>query len=739
MIREREGDNVRKQPVKVDQVRKNDQRNMFNRLNFLFFAIFIGFAVLILRLGYLQIVKGEEFAMEIAKTDEVTVSTNVPRGRIYDRMGRILVDNEPQNSIEYVKSEQTKPRATREGEKGMLEVAEDLAKLIEKDTKRVTIGDKRDFWILLNPEKAKEKVPQEEAKKIYGDETLEDGEADRIINQMIRERITDEELASFTDEELKVLAIYREMMSGYAYSPQVVKSGDVTDEEFALVSERLSELPGVNTSTAWERKRLSKSTVLGSTTNQLEGVPRSHLNYFMARGYSRNDSVGRSYLEQYYEPLLAGQKAVFTNIKDRKGRVVEKKILHEGIPGRDLVLSVDRELELKLEKIVEQKLLQLKASPSAGALDQAFVVMLDPNNGEILSLVGKQLVRDQEKGGWKVLDYAFGTFTTSYEMGSTVKLATILTGYNEGVLQVGETKIDQPLNVGGTRKRSLFNPSGSVPVNDIQAIGRSSNVYMFRIAFSLGGGHYVPGRAMHIDPNAFDVFRNNFAQFGLGVNTGIDLPSEATGVKGTDIRTGKLMDFSIGQFDTYTALQMAQYVATIANDGYRVAPRMVKQIREPSPDGEHLGPLIQETDIRVLNRLNNTDREIEQVKKGMEYVYYGPNGTARKVLEGADFTAAGKTGTAESFKDGRGTISLSHVGYAPKDNPEVAYAVVVPHVSTSAFSYPPAANDLVRASLDAYFGLKKERHEKGIATDTDEKVLPPLETEEDKKKEQANK
>ena len=88
----------------------------------------------------------------------------------------------------------------------------------------------------------------------------------REINRLTRERITEEEINSFTEEELEVLAIYREMMSGYAYSPQIVKSGNVTDEEFATVSERLRRVPGVDTTTDWERVRKSDNTILGTTT-----------------------------------------------------------------------------------------------------------------------------------------------------------------------------------------------------------------------------------------------------------------------------------------------------------------------------------------------------------------------------------------------------------------------------------------------------------------------------------------
>ena len=109
-----------------------------------------------------------------------------------------------------------------------------------------------------------------------------------------------------------------------------------------------------------------------------------------------------------------------------------------------------------------------------------------------------------------MLDYAYGTFTAAYEAGSTVKLATMLTGYNEGVVRLGERKIDEPLRVGGIWKRSLFNRFGRVSIDDVTALGRSSNVYMFKIALSLG--KYVPGRASSIDTTASLHSASGFAQ-----------------------------------------------------------------------------------------------------------------------------------------------------------------------------------------------------------------------------------
>ncbi|HJF30194.1 MAG TPA: penicillin-binding protein 2 [Sporosarcina psychrophila] len=713
---------MKKQVRKADQAKIRQRKHIAFRMNFLFFSIFVLFSLLIFRLGYLQIVKGEDYSRALERTEEVAVNTSVPRGRLFDRMGRVLVDNDPKNAITYTKMTSTSSR-------DMLEIAEKLAVLIEQDTKRITMGDKRDFWILKNSEEALKKVSKKEQLAIEKDSSLSRTQMQRKINTLTRERVTEEEINSFTDEEMEVLAIYREMMAGYAYSPQIVKSGNVTKEEFAIVSERLGELPGVDTTTDWERVRRSENTILGKTTSPIEGLPKSSMNYFLARDYSRNDRVGKSYVEQYYEELLKGQKTIVKNIKDRSGSVVETKTIREGEPGKDLILTIDSELEQALEKIVSDKLLELKRGPNAGELDRAFLVMMNPNNGEVLSLVGKQVVTNKETGKLEIWDYAFGTFTALHEAGSTVKMATLLTGYQENAVRIGEVKIDEPIRIGGITKRSLFNQNSRVAVSDIEAIGRSSNVYMFRIALAMANANYSSANSELIRRNAFDKFRQSFASFGLGTKTGIDLPGESGGLIGDSNSIGILLDLSIGQYDTYTTLQLAQYVSTIANGGYRIAPKVLKEIREPSEDGEILGPLIQETGVNILNRIQNTDAEINQVKRGMHYVYYGARGTAPNLFAGKDYDAAGKTGTAQAFSSGKPTINLSHVGFAPYENPEIAYAIIIPNISTNQKKYPYAQNDIVKLAVDEYFKLKAKRAKEEVSTAAKQPIIQAQEIE----------
>ncbi|WP_419716651.1 peptidoglycan D,D-transpeptidase FtsI family protein [Bacillus infantis] len=678
------------------------------RLNMLFFAVFLLFSMLILRLGVVQIVYGDDYKREIERTEDVTVNNPVPRGKMFDSTGKVIVDNTPQNAITY-----TNKGASQEE---MLKVAENLASLIQKDTEKVQERDKKDYWIIKNQEKADAKVTQKELdalKEKYED----DKEFNKKVYDLKLDRITEEELSSLTDKDLEILAIYRDFTSGYALTPQIVKNKDVTNEEFAVVSENLQFLPGVDTTTDWERYYAFGSTlqsVLGRISKSDEGLPAEKVDYYLARDYSRNDRVGKSYIELQYEDVLHGQKAKVKNITDKGGSLLKTETISEGQRGKDLVLSIDMELQKEVEKILEEELRAAKRSPGTALLDRAYTVLMDPMTGEILTMAGKKIVDGEMQ------DDALGNITTTYNVGSAVKGATILTGYKEGVIQPGSVIFDGPLRIKGTPIKKSWKNFG--PLDDINALKYSSNVYMFQTAIRIGDGVYKPDRPLPLNEEGFDTIRDSFAQFGLGVRTGIDLPNEQTGFKGMSDKPGFMLDLAIGQYDTYSNMQLAQYVSTIANGGNRMEPHIVKEIREPLMDNSELGPILEEIKPKVLNRLDVEENWIERVQEGFRKVMQEPGGTAYGSFggKGKTYKPAGKTGTAEAFYDGPRredfgkeppeTMNLSLVSYAPSDNPEVAMAVLVPWAYQGSVDHG-ANKKIGERVLDAYFDLKKKRAE----------------------------
>ncbi|HJV17477.1 MAG TPA: penicillin-binding protein 2, partial [Bacillales bacterium] len=687
--------------------KKKKKKHIPFRLNIVFFIVFLLFSALILRLGVVQIVYGDDFKREIQRTEDVTVNNPVPRGKMYDRNGKIIVDNIPLNAITFTKNQNADP-------KEMLKVAENLSHLIHVDISKIRERDRKDFWILKHPEKAKEKITKKEW-KLYDEKKLDDKE----IYKLQLERITNNEMNSFSPEELKVLAIYRQFNSGYALTPQIVKNKEVTPQEFAVVSENLDKLPGVDTTTDWERYYTfgkTLKTVLGNVTSSDEGLPKDQADQLLAQDYSRNDRVGKSYIEMEYENVLHGDKAKVKNVTDKAGKVLSTEVISDGQRGKDLVLTIDMDLQLQVEKIIEEELWKAKQNSNSALLDRAFVVLMNPYTGEILSMAGKQIGKNEDTGKPEMSDFALGNITTSYNVGSAVKGATILTGYETGAIQPGSYQLDQPLKIKNTPIMKSWKTFGSI--NDLRALQVSSNVYMWKTVIAMAGGHYAPNQALPLDPGNFDTLRQSFSQFGLGTLTGIDLPNETMGYKGTEKKPGQQLFLAIGQYDTYTPMQLAQYVSTIANGGYRVQPHIVKEIREPVLNKNEMGPIVQEIAPKILNKISAKDEWIRRVQEGFRMVMQVGDGTAVSYFRGADYNPAGKTGTAQAFYDGPQrkkfgkippeVMNLSLVSFAPFDHPEVAMAVLVPWAYQG--STGPSTNNYIgRRVMDTYFNLKKER------------------------------
>jgi penicillin-binding protein A len=674
------------------------------RLNLLFFSVFLLFSILILRLGFVQIVYGENFKRELERKEDITIHNPVPRGKMFDSNYRVIVDNIPKRAITY-----TNMGASQEE---MIDTAQKLATLIVKNTDKVTERDKKDLWIIKNPEKAEAKITNAE-RELFKAKKLKDSD----LYKRKLDRITVEELKQLTPDELEVWAIYGEFSNGYKFQPQIVKNEDVSPEEFAIVSENLQTLPGVDTTTDWERSYAFDQTlksILGNVTKTEEGLPADRLDHYLSLGYNRNDRVGKSQLELQYEDVLHGHKSKVKTVTDKQGNVIETEVVSNGKRGKDLVLTVNMDLQIAVEKIIKEELWALKKTPNTSLLDRAYVVLMDPNNGAVLTMAGKRIVKNDETGKLEIQDDALGTITTTYNVGSAVKGATILTGFKTGVIKPGTKINDTGIKIKDTPLKKSYAYLGTL--NDVDALKLSSNVYMFHTAIRIGKGNYQFEQPLSLASNTGEIIRNSFASFGLGSRTGIDLPNESSGLKGTSKLPGHIMDLVIGQYDTYSPMQLAQYISTIANGGYRMKPHIVKEIREPIDDKDELGPLFQEIKPTVLNTIDAEPLWMDRVQSGFKKVFQEPGGTAYRRFTGVSYSPAGKTGTAEAFYDGPErakfgkepppVMNLSLVTYAPSSNPEVAMAVIVPWAYQG--TTDNGANFRIgRRVMDTYFGMKK--------------------------------
>jgi cell division protein FtsI/penicillin-binding protein 2 len=688
------------------------------RTNIIFFIIFLLFSLLIFQLGVVQILNGEAFQEEIDRTIQDTTEIPVPRGKMYDRNFNLIVDNKALYSITY-----TPPKGVSPEDR--LDVAERLAQFISMDNEeeldKVTERDKREYLYLKDLAK-NEGVSEEDKEETYEDKIPEEETANLSnaeVYQLVLDSIPEEEVAdeNFTTEELEVIRIKKELDKAYSLTPQIVKNEGVTAEEYALVSENLDQLPGVNATTDWDREYVHDTTMrplLGSITSHQAGIPGDQLQQFMTRGYSRNDRVGTSGLEQEYEDILRGIKEQIEYTTTKSGTVIDTDTIVQGERGKDLILTVDIEFQKQVEEILEEELLRTINLDRYNNqyLTDALVVVMNPQTGELLSVAGKRY--DHKKG--TISDGAQLNLHDTHIPGSVVKGATVLAGLQSGAIKPGQTFYDRPIRIQGTPVKRSFNPNiGSA--NDITALQKSSNVYMYYIALRMGGEDRYPfpdNSSASIDTAAWQEIRNYFRQFGLGTATGVDYPGEATGYIGdSEPMPGLLMDYAIGQYDRYTTMQLAQYVSTIANGGYRVRPHFVKEIREPIASQTEIGPVYSTANTDYLNRIEMDESYLDRVQEGFRQAFQVQGGTAYSYFADKDYNPAGKTGTAENplYQDGEliaDTINRSMIGYAPADNPEVAFAVMVPQIGENATEDGNVANRIAERILDTYFDLQEE-------------------------------
>ena len=679
------------------------------RLNLLFLIVFFSFIALISRLAYIQLVKGEEFVALVQRTETTTAKKSVPRGSIYDSQGRVLVGNKPKLAINYTRPADVKAST-------MLEIAKKLTTLISVDASELKERDLKDYWVATNPDKVDSLLTADEKKKI-AKENLSTSQT----YEMQLEHIPADEL-NYSDAEKQVIAIFTKMNSAYALSTVTLKNEGVTEQEVAKISERLSELRGVDIDSDWDREYPMGDmlkTILGTVSSEKTGLPADRVKSLLAQGYSLNDRVGTSYLEEQYETVLSGTKTVVKSQTNTKGEVVNSSETYPGKGGSNLILTIDTEFQKKIEAIATKSVEEM-TDPAA---DRVYIVVMNPKNGDVLGITGKKKKFDANFNSTGVEDDALGAINNSFGMGSVVKPATVLSGYMDGAITLEDnTIVDEPIEFEASKpKSSWFNRNGKMELTDLDALERSSNVYMIKLAMKMGGQtEYEKGGRLNINLSLFDKLREYYAQFGLGVRTGIDLPNEGKGYNGGTADAFSALDFAFGQFDLYTPLQLAQYMSTIANGGTRIAPRLVKEIHETSPSGG-IGNLEDVVPTKIMNSIQVSKEILDHIKEGLYRVTHGENGTSATTFRTYSPQVAGKTGTAEAFYSGpnpayknEAVENSTFISYAPYDNPEIVVAVVAPYFKDGSPS--DYAAKVAKQVYDAYFAKTNSSSQTNEAT-----------------------
>ena len=630
------------------RTKKNELLNM--KITFFKKIIYFMMFFLIIYYLYITIYKGDYYKEKLNTIINTSyINKNAPRGRIYDRNYNLIVDNKLVPTISYLMPKKA-------SSKEMVSVSEKLASLIDIDFSKLSLKNLKDYYMAFND--TDNLISNEEWRK-YNRRKLNDND----IYNMKLDRIDNSLFDNYTKQDNKSAYIYTLMNNGYSYDIKIIKDKDLTDKEISLVCDNYEELPGIIIDYKYERDYLYGDTfksILGSIST----IPYEDKDYYLDKGYQLNDLVGVSFLEKQYERFLKGEKGRY-KIENNSINVVK-----ESVRGNDIVLTIDIKLQEKVDKILEEELINAKYDPNTHLFNSAYVVIKDPKNGDILAMSGKGIKK--VNGKYVTYDLTPGVITNSMTPGSVVKGASIMVGYKEKAISIGEELTDNCVKLYNFPIKCSWKRLGVV--NDIKAISLSSNIYQFKTALKVANINYSYNTKVNDVRVAFNKYRAFFKELGLGSTTEIDLPIDGIGNIGTSNSPDLYLNYVIGQYDSYTTMQLSEYISTIANYGERVYPHLLLEVNDNTniiykykPSSYNIS-----IDKKYIDRVRTSFKEV--INSGLGRGFMVNN-------------SSGKTGTSETFFDSNNdgvvdtpTVSSAFVGYFPSDNPKFSIALTFPNI-----------------------------------------------------------
>lgn len=497
-------------------------------------------------------------------------------------------------------------------------------------------------------------------------------------------------------EELKGVA-ERRLHEGPVWEPIRIKE-DITVGQHARILERKDELPGVWVEVQPVREYPMRS-IAAHVIGYVGHISPKEWERRRGQGYRSDDIVGKVGLESFYEDYLRGIEGERKVEVDPSWRPLgEAKRIREPVPGANLHLTLDVELQELAERVLEWTMFRIRNTYNTwdkrywDKVTAGAVVVLDIKTGAVLAEASNPSydlnlmisLRPEEEVRRILTDdrrYQLNRAVAAmYHPGSTWKMVTAGAALMEQVVRPDETVFSGAVYELTGQKDWL--PGGHGAVNVMSALGKSSNIYFYEMGRRLGISRLV------------DYAR----RFGFGQETGIDLYEEAAGFlpddqfrAGRDWYLGDTTSAAIGQVFTTTPLQLARYTAAIANGGQVLRPYLVQAVVDAS------GTRLFEQHPEEVGVLPLKPEVLQLIRQGMEMVN-GPQGTsdfAQWPLPG--IKTAGKTGTSQYTEDDYGL----YVGYAPADDPRIAVAVVAERAGHGGSISPVA-----RAIFAHYLGIE---------------------------------
>ena len=670
-------------------MRKFNSHSIPIRLNLLFAIVILLFLAIIGRLLYMQVLHKDFYENKLASASQTRVTMGSARGEIYDAAGKPLVQNTVKQVVSFTRSNKMTAADLKDISKKLLEY-------VTVTSPELTDRQMADYY-LADTEVYKKTVEALPKDKRYDSDGNQLSESELYNNAA--ESIAVNQL-NYSDDEKKAIYLFSQLNSVENFATGNIQTDPLTDTQVALIASASKKLPGISISTSWDRKVLetSLSSIVGTVSSEKSGLPAEEVDAYLKKGYSLNDRVGTSYLEKQYEEVLQGKRTIKEIHLDKHGDMESVENIEEGSKGKNIKLTIDLTFQDSVDSLLKSYFNSELANGGAKYSEGVYAVALNPKTGAVLAMSGMK--HNLETG--ELTPDSLGTVTNVFVPGSVVKAATISSGWENGVLKGNQTLTDQPIVFQGSAAiNSWYTPYyGSFPVTAVEALEYSSNAYMVQTALGMMGQTYQPDMTVKTNQleSAMGKLRATFSEYGLGAATGIDLPEESTGFIPKEFDLANYLYNAFGQFDNYTPMQLAQYVATIANNGVRLSPRIVEGVYDNNEQGG-LGELVKQVDSTEMNKINISESDMAILQKGFYQVSHGtsPLTTGRAFSDGATVSISGKTGTAESYvAGGQEANNTNAVAYAPTENPQIAVAVVFPHNTNLTKNVGPAiARDII--------------------------------------------
>ncbi|EHD61706.1 penicillin-binding protein 2B [Streptococcus pneumoniae GA49447] len=670
-------------------MRKFNSHSIPIRLNLLFSIVILLFMTIIGRLLYMQVLNKDFYEKKLASASQTKITSSSARGEIYDASGKPLVENTLKQVVSFTRS--NKMTAT-----DLKETAKKLLTYVSISSPNLTERQLADYY-LADPEiykKIVEALPSEKRLDSDGNRLSESELYNNAVDSVQTSQL------NYTEDEKKEIYLFSQLNAVGNFATGTIATDPLNDSQVAVIASISKEMPGISISTSWDRKILetSLSSIVGSVSSEKAGLPAEEAEAYLKKGYSLNDRVGTSYLEKQYEETLQGKRSVKEIHLDKYGNMESVDTIEEGSKGNNIKLTIDLAFQDSVDALLKSYFNSELGNGGAKYSEGVYAVALNPKTGAVLSMSG--LKHDLKTG--ELTPDSLGTVTNVFVPGSVVKAATISSGWENGVLSGNQTLTDQPIVFQGSAPiYSWYKLAyGSFPITAVEALEYSSNAYVVQTALGIMGQTYQPNMFVGTSnlESAMGKLRSTFGEYGLGSATGIDLPDESTGLVPKEYNFANFITNAFGQFDNYTPMQLAQYVATIANNGVRLAPHIVEGIYDNNDKGG-LGELIQAIDTKEINKVNISESDMAILHQGFYQVSHGtsPLTTGRAFSDGATVSISGKTGTGESYvAGGQEANNTNAVAYAPTENPQIAVAVVFPHNTNLTKNVGPAiARDII--------------------------------------------